>query len=187
MAARIPLDLISAATLLASITLVPPHARALDDPNGALSKAEQKCVVTINKNVAAVAKAQGKTICGCIKDGAKGKLGDQTIEQCLTADDKGKVGKAGTKLAGKVSSDCAGPSPGFGVDPNGIDSDALSAKAIERELSLIHGIFGTDLDTSIVSEKPTSKCQQAVVKQAKKCFDTKWKVLKKCTTNVRTN
>ncbi len=65
MTARIPFALISAATFLASITLVPPYARALDDPNGVLSKAEQKCVVTINKNVAAVAKAQGKTNCAC--------------------------------------------------------------------------------------------------------------------------
>jgi len=180
MAARIRLALISGATFLVSLTLEAPHARALDDPNGVLSKTEQKCVVTINKNVAAVAKAQGKINCGCIKDGAKGKLVGQTIEQCLTADNKGKVGKARTKLGGKVSSDCTGPAPRFGVDPNGIDSDALSAKAIERELSLIHGIFGTDLDTSIVSEKPTSKCQQDVAKQAKKCFDTKWKVFNKC-------
>ena len=180
MAAGIPLALISAAMLLASITLVPPHARALDDPNGVLSKAEQKCVVTINKNVAAVAKAQGKTICGCIKDGAKGKLAGLTIEQCLTADNKGKVEKARTKLAGKVSSDCTGPAPGFGVDPNGIAPDALGANAIEREISLVHAIFGTDLDTSIKSSKPISKCQQDVMKQAKKCFDSKWKVFNKC-------
>ena len=81
MTARIPLALISAATFLVSLTLGAPHARALDDPNGVLAKAEQKCVVTINKNVAAVAKAQGKANCACIKDGAKGKLGDQTIEE----------------------------------------------------------------------------------------------------------
>ena len=167
------------AVLLSAMLLV-HNAWGLDDPNGALTKDQQKCVLTINKNVAAVAKAQGKTICDCIKNGAKGKLGEQTIEECLTADDKGKVGKARTKLSGKVASDCTGAAPGFGVDPSGIDADALSAKAIERELSLVHGIFGTDLDTSVASTKNLSKCQQDVAKQAKKCFDTKWKAFLKC-------
>ena len=57
-------------------------------------KAEQQCINELNKNLAKVAKTQGKDICSCIKDGSKEKLSGQTIEQCTTADNKGKVGKA---------------------------------------------------------------------------------------------
>jgi hypothetical protein len=60
----------------------------------AQGKDQQLCINELNKNFAKVAKAQGKDIGACIKDGAKGKLGALTIEACTTADRKGKVGKA---------------------------------------------------------------------------------------------
>lgn len=172
---RPPLD----ARLLGILAGAAAPVHALDDPNSALPKDQRKCVVTINKNVAKVARTQGKDICRCLKDGARGKLGmgDDVIENCLTADDKGKVSKAQAKLASKLAKECSGPVPGFGVDPAGIDPNSLAAAAIERELSLIHRIFGSDLDTVIAKDDPaTAGCQLDVAKQAKKCFDTKWTV-----------
>ena len=85
---------------------------------GELPKDEQKCIVEINRNVAKVAKAQGKEICRCIKNGAKGKLVEATIEDCLTADGRGKVDKARSKLSAKLADKCPtdpNAAPGFGV------------------------------------------------------------------------
>ncbi len=139
---------------------------------------DQKCINELNKNFQKVAKAQGKAICSCIKDGSKGKLGVQTIEECLTADNKGKVGKTKAKALTKVGAKCVAPPP-FG--PN--DPNTANALAMDKELELIHDIFGSDLDATILDfsvDKSGAKCQSDVAKQAKKCQDAKLKGFNKC-------
>jgi cysteine-rich repeat protein len=153
-------------------------------PAQAASPEDQKCINELNKGFAKVAKTQGKDIDKCIKDGSKQKLGGLTIEECLTADRKGKVFKAKKKLSDKVGGRCATP-PAFGFsDPN-----TANELAVVKELTLIHWIFGSDdLDEVIVKQsdpntpnaKDTSKCQAGVAKAAKKCQDTKLKVFNKC-------
>jgi hypothetical protein len=146
-----------------------------------LNKGQQKCVNTANKNAQKVASALGKDICGCIKDGAKGKL-TGTIEGCTTSDTKGKVDKAKNALLDKVAKDCTGGS-GF---LNLASAGTINELATTKELSLIRGIFGSDLDAAIITEdaeKTDSKCQQAVAKAAKKCQDTKWKEYNSCKKN----
>ncbi len=51
-------------------------------------KDQQRCINALNKNLQKVASRQGKEICECIKDGARGKLTEPNnpIENCLTAD-----------------------------------------------------------------------------------------------------
>jgi hypothetical protein len=148
-------------------------------------KDQQKCIVALNKNFAKVASAQGSDICKCIKDGSMRKLTGQTIEECATADNKGKVGKA----KGKTSAAAAKCSvaPDFGTtDPN-----TVNAAAMTKELDLVHALFGSDLDAVIVDQKDpgdpnpgasktAAKCQIGVAKAAKKCQDTKLKVFNKC-------
>ena len=142
-----------------------------------------KCVNTVNKNAAKVAKAQGKDNAKCLKDGGGGKL-TGTIEECLTADSKGKVGKAADKLNEKVGKDCAGGPP---VIPpiDTTDPNALSRTMIERELAVIHAIFGTDLDAPglIVhkaDDKDGWKCQSAIAKAVGKCQDAKLSTYNSC-------
>ena len=76
-----------------------------------IPKAEQQCINELNKNLAKVAKTQGKDICSCIKDGSKGKLSGQTIEQCSTADNDGKVAKAKQKALDKGGDKCPSAPP----------------------------------------------------------------------------
>jgi hypothetical protein len=144
------------------------------------SKDQQSCINELNKGLAKVAKTQGKDIGKCIKDGSKGKLEGQSIEECITADNKGKVAKAKQKTISKASPLCGVP-PDFGPsDPN-----TVNQVAVEKELSLIHEVFGSDLDaaTAIISaadNKDGSKCQQGVAKAMKKCQDAKLKVFNAC-------
>ena len=142
---------------------------------GVQDKDQQKCIVGLNKNMAKVAKTQGKEICACIKDGSKGKLVG-SIEDCTTADAKGKVAKARAKTLSKAGSDCTTP-PDFGPsDPN-----AVNQAAITKELVLIHDLFGSDLDLAIVdSGNDGAKCQQGAAKQVKKCQDAKLKAFNAC-------
>jgi cysteine-rich repeat protein len=147
-----------------------------------LIKSDKKCVNEVNKNVAKVVKAQGGDIKDCIKNGAKGKLVAESIEECLTSDPKGKVQKATSGLTSKVGSKCAGPPAFPPIDPS--DTAGINAHAIQKDLSLIHWIFGADLDAVIVPQdgetKDASKCQNALVKDVLKCQDTKLKAYNEC-------
>jgi len=146
-------------------------------PSSPANKDQQKCINTLNGNFAKVAKAQGKDICKCIKDGAKEKL-IGTIEDCITADTAGKVAKAKQKTVDKAGSDCTDP-PDFGAT----NPTTVNQVAMAKELDLIHEVFGSDLDAAILLEatsKDASKCQQSAAKQLKKCQDTKLKEFNAC-------
>ncbi len=65
----------------------------------------QQCINALNKDLAKVAKIQGKEICKCIKDFAKGKsLPNPTLEACTTADNRQKVAKATAKTINERAS-----------------------------------------------------------------------------------
>jgi len=146
------------------------------------TKEQQGCINALNKSFARVAKSQGKYVCGCIKDGAKDKL-PGTIEECLLPDViDGQVAKAVQKALSAESKKCAGTPPTFGAT----GADVLSNTAIQKELDLVHDVFGADLDGVIIREakdKPDSKCQQAAAKAVKKCQDAKLKDFNSCKKN----
>jgi pimeloyl-ACP methyl ester carboxylesterase len=162
------------------LLVVLPHTWA----NSQVQRPDQrKCIDALNKNFAKVAKTQGKDIDKCIKDGSKDKLENPTIEACLTADNKEKVSKAKGKTVAAFDSKCD-DTPDFGPsDPN-----TVNQAAVDKELDLIHQIFGSDLDDAIVKQgdpntpnaKDTAKCQIDVAKAAKKCQGAKLKAFNKC-------
>jgi hypothetical protein len=151
--------------------------------SGVASADEATCVNTVNKNAAKVAKAQSKDIAKCIKDGGNNKL-TGTIEQCITSDRKDKVDKAAGKLNEKVGEDCQGITPT--IPPIDVsDPNALTQIMIDKELTLIHDIFGTDLDAPglIVNKNDNKdgwKCQAAVAKAVGKCQDAKLATYNSC-------
>jgi hypothetical protein len=143
------------------------------------NEAQQSCINELNKGLGKVAKAQGKNLYTCLKNGAKGRLGVQTIEACLTADKRGKVAKAKQQTLAKARPKCAEP-PDFGAtDPNTVNQAAISGT-----LDMLHDIFGLDLDGGVVisaASNPTgSRCQTDIVKQASRCWDTKLKEFNRC-------
>ncbi len=150
---------------------------------GPVPKPAQKCIKSINKGAAKVAKAQAGDNAACIKNGGKDKtdkLGPGgTIEACLTNDVKGKVAKAIGKIK---TSDCPGGAlsylPGLKTD-----KDEIGEIMKQKDLDLIHAIFGLNLNESIVKaadDKPGSKCQSAIAKAAGKCQDAKLSTFNRC-------
>jgi hypothetical protein len=156
------------------------------DEASPLSKQDQKCVNSINKGAAKVAKSQGGDTSSCIKNAGKGKLlPGQTIEQCVVSDPKGKVDKA----IGKIQTDKCPSPPAFPDLISTTDQQVIGDLMVAKELALVHAIFGTDLDESglIVScddDKPGCGCQAAVIKAAQKCQDTKLKEFGACKKNA---
>ena len=154
----------------------------LHGPAGAVEQSpkQQQCINTLNKNFLKVASTQGKEILACLKGGSKGQLDPQTIEECLTADNRGKVAKARSKTEADDSKKCSAEPPDFGAT----NATTLNDAAVQKELDLVHAIFGLDLDLNDViapaADKFKSKCQQKVTSKVKKCQDTKLKVFNEC-------
>jgi hypothetical protein len=148
--------------------------------SGVASADEGECVNTVNKWAAKVAKAQAGDIARCIKDGRRGD--PIPIELCIISDPKGKVGKAAEKLNKKVGKDCAGITPT--VPPMDMsDPNALVQIMIDKELLLIHDIFGTDLDEVVAMKadhKDGWRCQSAIAKAVGKCHDAKLAAYNSC-------
>ena len=112
---------------------------------GVVDSDEARCANTVNKWTAKVAKAQVRSIARCVQDGGAGKLVG-TIEECITSDSSGRVGKSRDKLTERVGKDCAGMLPS--VPPIDVsDPNTLSQTLIDTELALIHAIFDTDLNS----------------------------------------
>ena len=140
-----------------------------------LTKEQQKCSAAMKKGFAKLADAQSKTILACIKDAANGSLSG-TIEECTTADARGKVGKAAAKVSSGFDKKCpatleAGyPSFGSG-DPATVVAD-VQLSAVAKELNIIHRVFGADLDAAVVTEADdaaSAGCQRAIGLATNKC------------------
>ncbi len=156
-----------------------PNEPPAPGPEIVQSKDKQKCINELNKGFARVAREQGKAIFKCIKDGSKGRLGGQTIEQCTTADNDGKVAKAQAKTLTKETLKCSGVTPDFG-STSGANVNQV---AMVKELSLIHEVFGADLNSAIISvssDKDAAKCQMKVFKAVNRCQDTQLREFNKC-------
>jgi hypothetical protein len=150
-------------------------------------KAQQKCMNSINKGAAKVAKAQAGDNASCIKNGGKGKLGGQTVDECITSDPKGKVAKAANKIK---TADCVGGAAPGGIPGLLTTSGAIKPVMVDKDVDLIHAIFGTNLDAvivvadkGIVGSKEAAKCQAAVAKAVGKCQDAMLSSFNSCKKN----
>lgn len=139
-----------------------------------LTKAESKCVRTLNKDAAKLGKAQSKLQQKCLKDGAKGKL-PGTVQQCIDDDSKGKISGSEQKTLADELKSCADGS-GF-VAASGAQAN-LSGKA--ETIELFHTLVGSSPDAAIQNEKAEIKCQQKVQKALDKVLATESKVFAKC-------
>jgi hypothetical protein len=149
-----------------------------DSVRDAQSGDQQKCTNAMNKTFAGVAKTHAKQICKCIRNHTKGN-GPGTLESCIQPDLAGKVGAAQGKLTSAYTERCNGVAdPGYGVT----DDITSNAAATQKELDLIHAIFGPDLDLTIDdgSDPATGRCQATAAKAVKKCEDAKLKQFGKC-------
>ncbi|MFQ5513902.1 MAG: hypothetical protein ACE5FG_05640 [Myxococcota bacterium] len=169
-------------TLAALALLALPSSSVHAHLGGVLQKpAQQKCINTLNKSLASVAKARGKGLCKCLKDGSKGKLVG-SIESCVSAAPDSKLSKARQKTLAKESQSC----PTSPTDPSYPDfaytsGVSVNAAGEESPLLLIHELFGSDLDAAIrPDDRSVAKCQVDIAKRAKKCFETRLKAFVAC-------
>jgi hypothetical protein len=147
---------------------------------GPLDKDQQKCVKAMNKAGGNVDKAQLKENEKCLKDHQKDKLAG-TVQDCLTADQKGKVQKKKDKTVKDDGKKCVplNPQPNFGYT----GADAVNDAGVAGPILVFHTLFGQpvddqDLFTKAIN-KDTAKCQETMLKETDKVEDTVLKEMRK--------
>jgi hypothetical protein len=137
--------------------------------NAQMNKDDQKCVDKANNGLAKLCKTQAKENTACVKNATKGKQPDP--EGCLSADLKGKVAKAKTKIIG-----CPAP------NPIPIDKATAENAFVDEALELAHDLFGSDLNLAglTTATKEEGKCAIAVIQKAGDILAEKAKAFRKC-------
>ena len=124
-------------------------------------KAQQACIVAVNKAVGGVAKAQAKNQGACLKAAGRA-FSPAVFADCVGVDLKGKVARARANLTATIAAKCASvPDFGFSGDPTASDA------AVAQELGLLADLFGDDLASVAISadsDPAAARCQQIVLK-----------------------
>ncbi len=143
------------------------------------SAAEAECVLRLNKAAAQLSSAASKNLQSCMKDAAAGKLpAGQTADECLIADNKGRIAKAASNVEKAQSRYCPNM-PAFGYT----GSAASNAEVMAQHFALTDDILGTDLAAAaaaITGNKSAAKCQSKVLASYLKILKTKLKMFEKC-------
>lgn len=136
------------------------------------TSAQQKCINTINKDIAKVAAAVGKRNIACVKAAARA----EATPACLLGDPKGKIAKARAKTSADQLERCPVP-PAFGFTGATLANDA----AEQLGQNVITDLFATtDLTTVIVPANPDGGCQTDVAKALAKMTAAAFKKYNKC-------
>ncbi len=139
---------------------------------------QQKCFKAGGLATFKVGLAQSKSVSACLKDASGGDLPlGQTGQQCLAADNDGKVDKATTKALGVIAKKCATP-PDFGW----LGGAAAAAGGRTGSLTLFADLFGADFDAAVIdaSDSDGAKCQKVVVKVMTKALKIGTQVINAC-------
>ena len=162
--------------VLVSLSLTAAAVLALAAPAFALNKDQQACVNGINKAGAKVATTQGKDNSACIKAAGSENLINPTTDDCVIADNKGKVQGAESKTIDTQASKCGGSPPSFGYT----SAATVNTAAISEELALLHDVFGNTVHTAMLTDNDGAGCQASVSKSYEKLGTTRLKAFNAC-------
>jgi hypothetical protein len=147
-----------------------------------LTKAQQTCVNEMNKSGERVNKAQLRDNEKCLMDFQGNKLGEQTFDECTTADRRNKVEAAQESTVVREGKKCdpLDELPRFAYT----GSAMVNATAVDGGLALLHKVFGGPPVSDIflakrADNKDTAKCQFEMLKRTDKVENTVLKEINK--------
>ena len=143
-----------------------------------LTEGQVDCSKGMNEKIDVVFLMQGKENGGCLKDAGAGSL-SSSAQGCLTADPKMKVARAKSRLVDTATEICTAPLPPFGYNDPTLAGDAAQS----QQVKLIADVFGSDLDSAILScdsNKAGCSCQAQVTKALEKLVAAESKEFVSC-------
>ncbi len=160
--------------LLAAALVV--HA-ARDGHAQVQTSAQRRCITSLNDAGAGVAAAVAAGVATCIARAGTGALpAGQTVQQCIAADDAGKVARARRRTEAVAARHCS-ELPNFGAA-----ASATVEAAFAQPFSAV-AVFGAGLDGAIVpdaSDSSTAACQAAVAGSLAKITAARLKEFQTC-------
>ena len=156
---------------------------ALDEDIGAvevvsvLANAEQQCITQVHTKAALVSKAQNTDTRQCIQNAGRGRETDP--DGCLTADTRGRVGRAEDQVTRAFTTRCSGSEPIVTTDMTTNDAHT------DETLNMVHALFGPDLTNGgfgavIEPGQAESRCQDKVWFRVSQLWDTKLRTFLSC-------
>ncbi|HTO09614.1 MAG TPA: PQQ-dependent sugar dehydrogenase, partial [Myxococcota bacterium] len=137
-------------------------------PGISFTKQQQACVRKLNAGYAALADARSAQIRTCIDRFASGKLGGNSIDQCIDAPSP-KLEKLAAKNGQTETDQCTEPLPPFGVGGSAAGNEA----ALEADVAtlIVDTVTETPDDDVILkaSDKTGAACQKSVIKTLASC------------------
>lgn len=141
---------------------------------------QQRCFNKSSGSARKVATSMIRNGADCLKLAAAGKLDGITAQDCLTADLKGKVGKARAKVDGQVMKNCGGAKdPSFGFT----DATTINDAHEEEGGYVAPDSFGLDLDAALagpLAGDAKARCTSGAIGQAAKVADAMLKTYLGC-------
>jgi glucose/arabinose dehydrogenase len=134
---------------------------------GMQTPAQRRCVRTVNRGVARVARAQAAAARRCLADAAAGRVGrlgpGGTFDACLEADVDARVARAADRVGAREPGACAAEPPELALGANrlaGVGPASLEGAALVRDL------LGDPAAAAPSSERAAARCQRALVAHA---------------------
>jgi hypothetical protein len=130
------------------------------------SRGQRACLGAMTRNLRKVLRAEQRQVEHCVRAAGTERLPvGQTVEQCVTVVDRGRVRRAIDRLAGSEAARCV-QSPDFGYVPGAAASAARGAA-----LALAHDVLGPTLDAAVTTDAAGAACQRRVLAAAGRCAD----------------
>ena len=128
------------------------------------SPQQRRCLDAVTQGFRGVVRAQQKEVERCVGLAARGRLAaGQTLAGCVGDDGAARVVRAVARLDRRESAACATP-PDFGRVPGAAQSEG---RGVARDL--VHDLFGSDVQSAMVTDAAGARCQRRVLEAAGHC------------------
>ncbi|MFQ5515438.1 MAG: hypothetical protein ACE5FG_13525 [Myxococcota bacterium] len=134
------------------------------------------CLNSLNHRLLRVTRAQISSLTRCLAERVRSGPTGSAVEDCAAAA-PALTGELSRTLS-IASRRCRKP-PSFGAS----DPAAVNATALDRGLSLVREIFGSDLDAAgdgLAGDTTASRCQRGVLRAARRCAETRLQEFNRC-------
>ncbi|RMD82938.1 MAG: hypothetical protein D6815_07885 [Candidatus Dadabacteria bacterium] len=144
------------------------------EPGFPQSRGQRRCIDSLNAGLAKLIQIGARQHVACLRDAAADRLGPQSLEECATADRRGKLAQAKARLERDSQRWCSAFPPSFGATDPATVAQAASAASLD----FAHALLGTPLASA--GAPSAWRCRERLFRAAVKCLLVRVKEFRRC-------